>query len=202
MKNVSRLTQPGDYYAGGLDYGWKNDPMTVIIVSSDKNTINCLDELHIDNQGRYSHEQLALRIVKWIKVQAIIDPALLKGIIFFCDKSNQTFIEMLNKTSKAMKLEWLIFKRSVQMEVLFRTNFKKWLMSYGKLNISLLCKWFWHELQVASWDERSSKPKLLKNCPDHMMDAFDYALTKWYGSLLGSANPYYFKKEEYEREEL
>jgi hypothetical protein len=21
MKNVSRLTQPGDYYAGGLDYG-------------------------------------------------------------------------------------------------------------------------------------------------------------------------------------
>lgn len=57
-----------------------------------------------------------------------------------------------------------------------------------------------HELQAAVWDTKATKPKLLAGSPDHMMDAFDYALTPWYSQLLRQANPYYFNKYDYRKE--
>jgi len=203
LRHVSRILQPYTVISGGLDYGWKHDPMTVILAGTDltkDGSVEVIDEWHVRNQAQYSHEQLAKRIVDWLQAQAIIEPVLLRGLQVFCDKSNLTFIEMLNKEAKSQKLDWLRFRRSIQMEVLFRINFKQWLMSYGKLNISLLCKQLYRELQGAVWDEKASKPKLMANSEDHMTDALDYALTPWYTRLLRNANPYYFNWKNYQQE--
>lgn len=201
MRRVSRILQPYSAVSAGLDYGWKHDPMTVIIIGTDPTkdgSVEVIDEWWVNNQALYSHEQLAERIVNWLIAQATIEPLLLRGLKVICDKSNFTFIEMLNKVAKNKKLDWFSFRRSWQMEVLFRINFKQWLMSYHKLNISLLCKQLWRELQGAVWDDRGTKPKLMAKSEDHMMDALDYALMPWMNRLLRNANPYYFFNKEKE----
>ena len=83
---------------------------------------------------------------------------------------------------------------------------KQWLMSSNKLNIALECSLFYQELLLATFDQNllcgigtplegtSTKLKLLSGCEDHLMDAFDYALSPWYDSLLISANQYYFPR--------
>lgn len=58
-------------------------------------------------------------------VQAVVEPILLQGLAVYCDKYNLAFIEMLNKTARAYHLKWLKFRRSVQMEIIFRVNFKQ-----------------------------------------------------------------------------
>lgn len=67
-------------------------------------------------------------------------------------------------------------------------------MSSNKLNIALECSLFYQELLLATFDQKSTKLKLLSGCEDHLMDAFDYALSPWYDSLLISANQYYFPR--------
>lgn len=110
-----------------LDYGFKHDPMGVVLCSTQDNTygsVNVIDELRIDNQSRFSHQQLAFKIINWFKFQAEVEPRLKHGLWVVCDKTNPTYIEMLNYTAKLEKVDWLHFKASKQIEVLVRINFK------------------------------------------------------------------------------
>jgi len=198
MPRVSRLLQEGDIFSAGLDYGFKHDPMGVVLCSSQENiygTVDILAELKIDNQSRFSHQQLAFRIIGWFKFQAEAEPRLKQGLRVVCDKSNPTYIEMLNFTAKLENIDWLRFVPSNQIEVLVRINFKQWLISSYMLNIGLNVKELFKELQVATWDLKASKPKLASGSPDHMTDALDYALTPWYNKLIKGVNPYWFAKE-------
>lgn len=94
-----------------------------------------------------------------------------------------------------MGINWLNFTQVDQVEVELRTSFKQSLLSTGKLNISKECIIFYNELLQAVWDLKSTKPKLLPSCPDHMMDAFDYAMSPWYEEFYSKhfSNSYYFK---------
>ena len=172
--------------------------MGVVLCSTQDNTygsVNVIDELRIDNQSRFSHQQLAFKIINWFKFQAEVEPRLKHGLWVVCDKTNPTYIEMLNYTAKLEKVDWLHFKASKQIEVLVRINFKQWLISSYMLNLSLKAKQLYRELQIATWDLKAAKPKLASGSPDHMTDALDYALTPWYNRLLKGVNPYWFTKE-------
>ena len=122
-------------------------------------------------------------------------PPIKEGLWVYCDKSAPAFIEMLNYTAELEGLRWLSFHRSKQIEVLFRIQFKQWLLSSYKFNIAFNCKYLYQELQTATWDLKAAKPKLAEGSQDHMSDAFDYALTRWYSKLLRGVNPYWFDKE-------
>jgi hypothetical protein len=50
LKHVSRLIQPGDTYSCGIDFGFKHDPMAIILIRSQQrvwNTIDVLAELYL-----------------------------------------------------------------------------------------------------------------------------------------------------------
>ena len=187
LKHSSRLIQPVNTFSLGLDWGFKHDPLTVILIGTQSNTnfsyqnVNVLEELQLTNYSRYSHKDLAYLVVKWIRSLGKLYSTLREGITCYCDKSNLTWLEMLNDAAKQIKLEWCIFVPAPQIEVEQRIGFKQGLLSVGKLNISLDCNVLYTELLLATWDLKSLKPKLMSSCADHMSDAFDYAMSPWYG---------------------
>jgi hypothetical protein len=187
-------------FSAGLDYGFKHDQMGIVIVSTQRNiyeTVDVIAEWRIDNQAHFSHQELAFGIVNWFKYQAELreSPELKQGLWVYCDKSNPTYIEMLNSTAKQERLHWIWFRPSPQEEVQIRIAFKQWLISSFKLNISLEAPALYHELKVATWDLKAPKPRLAVGSLDHMMDAFDYATITWYRKLMKGFNPYWLSKE-------
>ena len=47
--------------------------MTVVLVSTQSGvyeTVDVLGKLYLDNQSRFSHQQLAFKIVRWFQFQA------------------------------------------------------------------------------------------------------------------------------------
>lgn len=135
LKHVSRLTQPVKTFSLGLDWGFKHYPLTVILLgsqaTSDNRTsyqdVNALEELQITNYSRFSHQDLAYQIVRWIRAQGIIYPTLFmrEPVVVYCDKSNLTWIEMLNTTAREMGIRELIFTPAPQMEVEWRIKGKQ-----------------------------------------------------------------------------
>lgn len=179
LKHVSRLIQPGNVYTAGLDWGFKHDPLTVILLQTQETweTVNVIEEFQLTNYSRYSNEALAHIVVRWLKSLGQIYPKLVEDeLIVFCDKSNITFIEMLNTAADREDTPWLMFVESEQIEIEHRIGFKQGLISASRLNISTDCKYLYQELLLAVYDTKATKLKLLDNCDDHMMDAFDYAL--------------------------
>jgi len=65
-------------------------------------------------------------------------------------------------------------------------------MGVNRLNIALTTNYLLQELATASWDIKSIKPKLLRDIPDHAMDAFDYAMVPWYKHFIKNINPHWF----------
>lgn len=63
LKYVSRLIQPGNNYTAGLDWGFKKDPLTVILLQTNKNYewVNALEELQIVNESRWSNLDLTYK---------------------------------------------------------------------------------------------------------------------------------------------
>jgi len=196
LRFISRLTQEGNIYTAGLDWGFKHDPLTTILISSQNSyqSVDVIGELQIVNQSRYSNQMLANIVVRWLISQATLYPKLRGGLLVYCDRTNLAFIEMLNTAATREYATFLTFVPNTQLEIEWRIGFKQWLISANKLNIALDCKVLYQELLLATWDMQASKPKLLKGCADHMMDAFDYALEPWYSVLLRQANPYYFPR--------
>jgi hypothetical protein len=96
---------------------------------------------------------------------------------------------MLNMEAKHKGLSWLNFVACPQIEVLPRIAFKQALIGAGKLNISLTTNYLLQELAIAAWDTKAPKPKLLRDIPDHAMDAFDYAMEPWYPHFMTRINP-------------
>jgi len=167
MKHVSRLIQPGDIYSCGIDFGFVHDPMAIILCRSQKsvwNSVDVLAELYFKNQSQFTWLKLAVMIVKWLKIQAIIYPDIpLVGLDVYCDKSNFTFIEMLNYEAQIQAAgSWLRFYACPQIEILFRVSFKQGLIGASKLNISPTTEYLFQELLMAAWDTKSVKPKLLR----------------------------------------
>jgi len=68
----------------------------------------------------------------------------------FCDRSNLTFIELLNTEAKNRGIKWISFKAAPQIEVLFRVNFKQGLLGANMLNVSLITNEFMREMAVAT----------------------------------------------------
>lgn len=104
---------------------------------------------------------------------------------------------MCNSTKDSLGIDWIQFMQVPQLEIDFRTATKQALLSTNKMNISPNCPVLYNELLLAVWDLKSIKPKLLASCPDHMMDAFDYAMTPWYKPFysLHFSNSYYFNSQ-------
>ena len=202
LKHISRLTQPGDIYSCGIDFGFVHDPMAIVLVSTQNkvwNTVDVLAELYFKNQSRYTWHQLAYVIVRWLNTQAVIRPMLrTNGLNVYCDKSNLTFIEVLNRESQKQSYDsWLKFFSVPQYEVLARISFKQGLIGANKMNISLTTNYLLQELAICAWDKKTAgtKPKLLRDIPDHAIDAFDYAMTPWYRAFLQQINPNWFRKQ-------
>lgn len=172
IKHVSRLIQPGNIFTAGLDWGFKKDPLTVILLKTDSNYIyvNAIEELQILNESRWSNEDLAYKVCKWLKSLSYLYPVLRDGLIVYCDKTNLTFIEMLNMAKNNLYINWLSFVAAPQVEVEFRIGNKQWLMSANKFNISLDCPILYQELLLATFDMESIKLKLIESCADHMME--------------------------------
>jgi len=196
LKHVSRLTRPGNVFSAGLDWGLKKDPLTVILLTTSDNydTVNVVEELQIKTESRWTNKDLAYMVCKWLRALSELYPDLKEGLIVLCDKSAIIFIEMLNDMVRTLNLGWISFIPAPQVEVEQRIWFKQGLMSGGKLNIPLECPILYNELLLATIDPESAKIRLLPECSDHMMDAFDYALTPWYGNIQLKINPYYFPK--------
>ena len=195
IQHISRLVQPGDVYSCGIDFGFMHDPMAVVLTRSQNkiwSTVDVLAELYFNNRARYTWSNLAYRICRWFWAQEQIREGLSKGLNVYCDKSNPTFIEMLNEEAKRQLLTWLKFFAVHQIEILFRISFKQRLIGVNRLNIALTTNYLLQELATASWDIKSIKPRLLRDIPDHAMDAFDYAMVPWYRHFIQSINPHWF----------
>lgn len=149
-----------------------------------------------ENRARFTWSTLAYRICRWFWAQAQTKIGLSLGLDVYCDRSNLTFIEMLNTEAKRQELHWLKFYSVPQIEILFRISFKQGLIGANKLHYfqypitdNLL-----QELATAAWDTKSVKPKLLRDVRDHAMDAFDYAMVPWYHYFIKSINPYWLRR--------
>lgn len=173
-----------------------HDPMAIILISSQNriwNTGDVIGELIFSNQSRYSWQQLAYRICRWLWAQHQIYH--FPKLDVYCDRSNLTFIEMVNTEAKKQRLSWLYFYSVPQIEILFRICFKQGLMGANKLNISLNIVHFLLELTTATWDKKNpEKPRLMRGIPDHAMDGFDYAMVSWYNYFITKVNPHWFKR--------
>lgn len=154
--------------------------------------INVLEEWQVTNYSHYSNQDLADMIIRWLQALSELYPSIQEGLIIWCDRSQNAFIEMLDHTATRLGIEWFTFTESIQFEVEWLTGFKQWLISSNKLNISPMCNILYKELLMATWDLKASKLKLLNSCADHMMDAFDYSLIPWYNKFIEYANPYFF----------
>lgn len=81
-----------------------------------------------ENRARYTWSTLAYRICRWFWAQEQMRYGLNYGLDVYCDKSNLTFIEMLNTEAKKQGLKWLRFFSVPQIEILFRISFKQGLI--------------------------------------------------------------------------
>ena len=138
LKHSSRLLQPTNTYSLGLDWGFKHDPLTIILIGTQSThsldtsylNMNVLEEKQITNYSVYFHQQLSIQIVKWIRSLSYLYPKLKEeDSIVYCDKSNLTWIEMRNSTAQSLGVDWLTFLPVLQLEVELRTSFKQSLLS-------------------------------------------------------------------------
>lgn len=99
LKHSSRLLQPSNTYSLGVDWGFKHDPLTIILIGTQSTsnpnysyqTVNVLEEKQITNYSAYSHQQLSIILVKWINSLSYLYPLLKQQqVIVYCDKSNLT----------------------------------------------------------------------------------------------------------------
>jgi hypothetical protein len=68
LKHSSRLLQPTNTYSLGLDWGFKHEPLTIILIGTQETnnyedsyqSINVLEEKQITNYSVYSHQQLSI----------------------------------------------------------------------------------------------------------------------------------------------
>src|SRR5581483_8198846 len=107
IKHVSRYLQPGNIFTAGLDWGFKKDPLTTILVRTDSTykSVNVLEEFQINNESRWSNQDLAYKVCRWLNSLSYLFPALKEGLVVYCDKSNLTFIEMLNTSKLALNIQ-------------------------------------------------------------------------------------------------
>jgi len=197
MKHISRLLQPGNIYSAGLDWGFVKDPLTCILIqtSDEYKYVNVVEEFYLPTESRWTNRDMVEKVISWFVALSQLYPELKKeGLIVYCDKTAIVFIQDLNVRKEERNEEWLLFIEVPQIEVEWRIGMKQSLISASRLNIAQTAHQLYHELSLAAADPKSSKLKLLNDCPDHMMDAFDYALTPWYTMLMRYTNSFYFPR--------
>lgn len=203
LRYVSRnVIQDGIHlFAGGVDYGFRHDATTLILVAFKDNyeKIQIIKEYYHSNFGSIhkDHNRLASDIINTL-INALKEFRQLNNnfTYIYVDSSNLTFIEILNNKLIGRGLSHLFsFVPSKKVEVYYRVQLQLDLMESRRMIVSMNCVNFWKELQLARWDEtRKTNKPIPEDKDNHTQDAFHYATIPYYSLILAKSNPYMLKK--------
>ena len=186
-------------FAGGIDYGYRNDATVLIITGADYgySKLNVVSEWYHNNAKMIFKDNLTMakeiveHIIAFIEIHPVIKET---SIVIYCDTSDYTFTEILKNIARERNIaNYVFFRNTIKYEVKDRVSFQRALMESERLNVDLQCKNFYKELRMAHWEENKKGEKIADEFND-TQDAFHYSFCMWYRIMFKTLNQFLFDK--------